>query len=64
MTTTITKTYASTETLDNVKDDLIATGIEAELIYIDKTNKQVKVIIPATAAPEINEILGRHQPLD
>ena len=64
MSKTITKTFKSHDTLSNVREDLIATGIEQEQIFVDKDNKQVKVIIPAEAEPEILEIMNRHQPLD
>ncbi len=64
MSKTITKTFKSYDTLANVREDLIATGIEQEEIYVDKEKNQVKVTIPAEAEPEILEILGRHQPID
>ncbi len=64
MTVTITRTYASEEALKNVREDLIATGFEQEHIYIDRDNRQVKVIVPASAEPEVLEILGRHDPVD
>ncbi len=64
MTVTITKTYASEEALKNVKEDLIATGFEQEHIFIDHDAKQVKVIAPKSAEPEVLEILGRHDPID
>jgi hypothetical protein len=63
-TRTITKTYASVETLKNVKEDLVGTGIEQDHIYIDKDKKQVKVITPLVIEAEIEEILGRHKPVD
>lgn len=64
MIETITKTYASAEALRNVKEDLIATGIEADQIYVDEDKKQVKVMSPKVTEAEIMEILGRHKPLD
>ncbi|MGV6816211.1 MAG: hypothetical protein ACWA44_02945 [Thiotrichales bacterium] len=64
MSETITKTYASVEALHNVKEDLVATGIEQEHIFVDEANKQIKVMIPNAIEPEILEILGRHKPLD
>ncbi len=63
MSKTIIRTYASEEALRNVEEDLVATGIEQEQILIDKDTKQVKVVVPATAEPEIVEILERHQPV-
>ncbi|HHJ18825.1 MAG TPA: hypothetical protein ENJ84_03195 [Gammaproteobacteria bacterium] len=64
MSETITKTYGSVEALHNVKEDLVATGIEQEHIYLDQAAKQVKVILPNVIEPEILEILNRHKPLD
>ncbi|WP_457667363.1 hypothetical protein [Thiolapillus sp.] len=64
MSKTITKTFKSHDALSNVREDLIATGIEQEQIYVDKDKNQVKVIIPADAEPEILEIMNRHQPID
>ncbi len=64
MSKTITKTFKSHDILSNVREDLIATGIEQEQIFVDKDNNQVKVIIPAEAEPEILEIMDRHQPID
>ena len=64
MVKTITKTYASVAALHNVKEDLVATGIVQEEIFVDKEKMQVKVMIPGGEEAEILEILGRHQPLD
>jgi len=64
MSKTITKTYRSVGALHNVKEDLVATGIDQEEIYLDDDKKQLKVMFPATIEPEIVEILDRHQPLD
>ena len=64
MSKTITKTYQSVGALHNVREDLVATGIDQEEIYVDEGKRQVKVVFPATIEPEIVEILDRHQPLD
>ena len=64
MSKTITKTFKSVDTLRNVNDDLVSTGIEQNQIFIDEANMQVKVMIPASTEAEILEILGRHQPID
>ena len=61
---TIIKKYDSEEALQNVKQDLVATGIVQDEIFIDKVKMLVKVMIPAETEAEIEEILGRHQPLD
>ncbi|HFD86587.1 MAG TPA: hypothetical protein ENJ35_02800 [Gammaproteobacteria bacterium] len=64
MAETVTKTYRSEEALKNVKDDLVSTGFEQEHIFLDKENKQVKVMIPDVIEPEVLEILNRHDPID
>lgn len=64
MNETITKTYDSTTALENVWEDLVATGIEQDKIFLDKDNLQVKVITPKVTEAEVLEILGRHDPLD
>lgn len=64
MSKTITKTFEHVNTLKNVSDDLISTGIDQDQIYIDEDKKQVKLVIPAAIEPEILEILSRHQPID
>ena len=61
---TITKTFASEDALTNVKEDLVGKGIPQEKIYLDRQKLQVKVTIPTSGEPEINEILGRHNPVD
>ncbi len=63
MSKTIIRAYASDEALKNVEEDLIATGIEQEQILIDKDTRRVRVVVPATAEPEIVEILERHKPV-
>ena len=64
MLKTVTATYGSRDTLTNVVDDLLSVGgIEREKIYADEDTCQVKVMIPAVTAPEVLEILGRHNPL-
>ena len=62
MTKIVTAVYASKETLTNVHDDLISTGIPQEKIRIDKEKRQVQVMSPESDASEIIEILNRHQP--
>ncbi len=64
MNETITKTYESEEALKNVWEDLVATGMEQEQIFLDKENNQVKVITPKETEAEVLEILARHKPID
>lgn len=62
MTRKIKATYGSPETVDNVLDDLLSTGIPREKIFTDKEENRVEVFIPETSTPEIDEILRRHHP--
>ena len=63
MTKTITGIYDSPEKVINVMEDLLATGIDREKVYVDKENKtQIKVMVPDTIDREITEILERHNP--
>lgn len=62
MTRTITGVYDSSDKIRNAREDLIATGIDQEKLFVDDANQQLKVMVPASAEPEIMEILKRHQP--
>ncbi len=63
MTATVTGTYDSTDQIRNAEDDLLATGIPSEKIYVDEQARQIKVMIPETTRSEIVEILNRHKPV-
>jgi hypothetical protein len=60
----ITAVYASAETLQNVRNDLISVGIPQEKIRVSEEKKQVQVMGPHTAESEIEEILQRHLPTE
>lgn len=60
MTETVRGTYDDSAQAQNVKDDLLATGIPRDKIFVDEDAKQIKVMIPATTKPEIIDILNRH----
>jgi hypothetical protein len=60
----ITAVYASEDTLENVQDDLVSTGIPQEKIRVSPDKKQVQVMGPITAEAEIEEILKRHSPIE
>jgi len=62
MTKIVTAIYASEETLVNVRDDLVSTGIPQEKIRINKDKRQVQVMSPDVTEKEIIEILQRHDP--
>ena len=64
MTKTITGTSESADTVRNVLDDLVSTGIDREKVFADQDNKFVKVMIPDSAEHEIKEILNRHRPTE
>ena len=59
---TITAEYDSLDAMRNTKEDLVATGIEQEHIYLDEDQHLVKVAVPSTIESEITEILNRHNP--
>ena len=62
MTKIVTAIYASEETLVNVRDDLVSTGIPQEKIRINKEKRQVQVMSPDVTESEIIEIMNRHKP--
>lgn len=53
--------YSSPEQAKNVWEDLIASGIPRDNIYIDEDNQMIKVLIPETERREIQEIFDRHK---
>ncbi len=64
MSISITAKYDDIEGVRNAEDDLRSTGIESDRILIDEDGNRIKVIIADEARPEIEEILGRHDPLE
>ena len=60
MTKTVTGTYESANQIKNAREDLIATGIPQEQIFVDEENRQIKVMIADETEPEIEDILKRH----
>ena len=62
MSIVITATYDSDVAIENVVEDLVATGIDRDKILDDDKNHLVKVMVPTSSEAEIREILGRHQP--
>lgn len=61
MNKTINGAYDDHDQAKNTWDDLIATGIPRDNIYIDEDAKQVKVIVPAETEREVREIFERHR---
>lgn len=64
MTKIVTAIYASAETLSNVRDDLVSTGIPQDIIRVNKEKHQVQVMSPDSDSDEIVEILNRHKPTE
>lgn len=64
MAETINANYDSIDKAKNAVDDLVATGIDREKVYLDEQAIQVKVIAANIIEREIVEILERHQPLE
>jgi hypothetical protein len=62
MTIVLTAFYGSDTAIENVVEDLVATGIDRDKILDDESQKMVKVMAPTSSEAEIREILGRHQP--
>lgn len=62
MSEVITGLFASATAAKNAMEDLLATGIPREEIYLDAETNEIKVMMPASAKPETIEILQRHQP--
>ncbi|AXS85100.1 MULTISPECIES: hypothetical protein [Marinobacter] len=61
MNKTINGAYQDHVQAKNAWDDLIATGIPRDNIFIDEEAKVVKVSVPAETEREILEIFERHQ---
>ncbi|RBP31056.1 hypothetical protein DET50_10677 [Marinobacter pelagius] len=61
MNKTVNGSYDDHDQAKNTWDDLIATGIPRDNIYIDEDAKQVKVIVPEETEREVREIFERHR---
>lgn len=61
MKKTINGSYDNHDQAKNTWDDLIATGIPRDNVFIDEENKLVKVSVPAEVEREVREIFDRHQ---
>lgn len=62
ITKTITGCYESADRINNAGKDLVASGIPQEKTFVEKEDRQLKVIVPATSEPEILEIHKRLSP--
>jgi len=61
MNKTINGTYENHYQAKNAWDDLIASGILRDNIFIDEEAKVLKVSVPAEVEREILEIFERHE---
>ncbi|MEE3169098.1 MAG: hypothetical protein VX324_03110 [Pseudomonadota bacterium] len=61
MNKTINGSYDNHDQAKNTWDDLIATGIPRDNIYLDEEAKLVKVIVPEETEREVREIFDRHR---
>ena len=59
---TMTGDFDSVDKMKNALDDLVATGIDREKVFMDKSQMQLKVMVPEEIEREITEILQRHNP--
>lgn len=63
MSTTVTVSYGSADSLKNAVDDLLGVGIPQEQFFVIKEDLQIKVITPKATEPEIRALLERHNPV-
>ena len=61
MSSTVTGTFESIDQARNVEDDLLASGIPSESIYIDEPAKAIRVLMPEATRATVVEILERHR---
>lgn len=62
MVQAVTAVYESVDAAENVIDELVADGFDKEKVFLDRDNRQVKVMTPDSGRREVEEILGRHGP--
>ncbi|MCC5857525.1 MAG: hypothetical protein JJT90_05180 [Ectothiorhodospiraceae bacterium] len=62
MTQTMTAAYDDVTKAINAFDELVSDGFPREELFLDRDNRQVKVIAPDTVLREVEEILRRHEP--
>jgi hypothetical protein len=64
MSSIVTAHYDTEDAVNNVIDDLVATGIPRDRIVKDPDHSRVSVTIGSQAEPEVTEILNRHGPAE
>jgi hypothetical protein len=63
MTRVITGDFDSIYKMRNAMDDLIASGIDREKVYMDKPRMQLKVLVPISISQQVNDVVARHEPV-
>lgn len=61
MNKTVNGHYEDIDQARNTEEDLLATGLPRESVYLDKENQVIKVMIPSEEEREIQEIFDRHR---
>lgn len=61
MNKTLNGHYEDIDQARNTEEDLLATGLPRESVYLDKDNQVIRVMIPAEEEREIREIFDRHR---
>lgn len=61
MNKTVNGHYEDIDQARNTEEDLLATGLPRESVYLDKENQVIKVMIPSGEEREIQEIFDRHR---
>lgn len=61
MNKTLNGHYEDIDQAKNTEEDLLATGLPRESVYVDKENKVIRVMIPSEEEREIREIFDRHR---
>ncbi|MDX1635227.1 MAG: hypothetical protein R3280_11345 [Marinobacter sp.] len=60
MNKTLNGHYENPDQARNTQEDLVATGIPQDKVFVDEENQTIKVMIPAEEEREIQEIFDRH----
>jgi len=62
MASIVSALYNTAQAVDDVIEDLVATGIPRDQIATDPDHRRVSVTLSTAAEPEVTGILKRHQP--
>lgn len=61
MSNVLNGNFTSNDQARNVEEDLIATGIPRDNIFVDEDQQIIRVKIPSEEQREIKEIFDRHE---